>query len=202
MSTVQLELESQEVGIHGAVGTTVILGFGLGWAVVNAALNPAVDRVIAVERDPDVIGLSDVSGVFDGLSPDTRAKIEIRQADAFEFEPDGPVDTLIADIWPDWQAHRVYEDMLILQSQIGADRVHFWGQEMTIWRRAIKRFGPDVPFDWTAIRRTVSEELELPLILPDWPDYPERILRLLQRCSGEELSDAYGPEASLTLPGS
>jgi len=192
MSTVQLELDSQEIGIAGAVGTTVVFGFGLGWATVNAALNPAVERVIAVERDPEIIALSEVSGVFDGLSPEVRGKIEIRQGDAFDFAPERSVDTMLADIWPDWLDPAVCRDVVRLQHRVGAARVHFWGQEATIWRAAVARFGPTAPFDWPAIRATVAEDLGLPLILPDWPDYPEMILRCVQRAAPAEVAAAAG----------
>lgn len=52
------------------------------------------------------------------------------------------------------------------------------------------RFGPTAPFDWPAIRRTVGEDLALPLILPDWPDYPDKILKILRRFSYSELIES------------
>lgn len=188
MSTVKSELDSQAIGICGAVGTTVVLGFGLGWAVANIALNPAVDRVIAVERDPEILGLAEISGVFAGLAPDIRSKIELREADAFSFVPDMPVDTLVADIWPDWLEDRVHRDTIAIQRRIAARRVHFWGQEMAIWRQAVRRFGPDAPFDWAAVRQVAEQDMDLPLILPDWPDYPEKILMGLRRSAYDEMA--------------
>jgi hypothetical protein len=190
MSTLSMELESQEIGIAGAVGTTVILGLGLGWALLNTALRPSVDRVVVVERDPETIGLAEVSGLFDTVAPAVRAKVEIVEADAFSYSPDGPVDTLLADIWPDWQHPEVVSDMRRLHAGIGGERVHFWGQEIAIWRSAVARFGPTAPFDWPAIRRTVSEDMALPLILPDWPDYPDKILKILRRFSYSELIES------------
>lgn len=190
MSTSRLEIESQEIGIAGAVGTTVVLGLGLGWAALNAALRPEVGRVVVVERDRDTIGLAEVSGLFDGVDPAVCAKIEFHACDAFAYAPDGPVDTLLADIWPDWQEPRVMRDASAINERVGAARVHVWGQEIFLWRHAVARNGPATPFDWPAIRRAVTEDIRLPLILPDWPDYPERILRCLRRCAPGELAAA------------
>ena len=52
MSLVPMEVESQEIGIAAAHGHTAVLGLGMGWCAANVALNPAVDRVTVVERDP------------------------------------------------------------------------------------------------------------------------------------------------------
>lgn len=190
MSTTLMERESQEIGIHGATGTTLMLGLGLGWAALNTMMNPSVTRLIVVERDAEVIALSARSGVFAGLSPDQTARLEIVAGDAFTFVPDGPIDTLLADIWPSWLDTVVVEEMRAVQKRINAARVHFWGQEAAIWRAAATRFGPLAPFDWEAIRTVVADDIALPLILPDWDDYPQKIVDCLRRYGTPEIQSA------------
>jgi hypothetical protein len=185
-----MEPESQEIGIHGATGTALMLGLGLGWAALNTMMNPSVTRLIVVERDAEVIALSARSGVFAGLSPDQRARLEIVAGDAFTFVPDGPIDTLLADIRPTWLDPMVVEEMRALQTRINAARVHFWGQEAAIWRAAAARFGPQAPFDWEAIRTVVADDIALPLILPDWDDYPQKIVDCLRRYGTPEIQSA------------
>ncbi|MEO9133070.1 MAG: hypothetical protein ABI240_17930, partial [Sphingomonas sp.] len=99
MSIVPMEVESQEIGIAAAHGHTVVLGLGMGWCAANVALNPAVTRVTVVERDADVIALIGELGIFEQLPAEARAKIDMVQADAFDWAPDTCVDSLQADIW-------------------------------------------------------------------------------------------------------
>src|SRR5205085_6821662 len=72
MSIVPMEIESQEIGIAAAHGHTVVLGLGMGWCAANVALNPAVERVTVVERDPDVLALVDALDVFGQLPQAAR----------------------------------------------------------------------------------------------------------------------------------
>jgi hypothetical protein len=180
MSTTAFEIESQTIGLEAAYGTTVIFGFGMGWLAVNVALRDAVERVIVVERNPTIIEISKKSGVFDGLPPEALKKIEIVQGDALEWRPDGPVDTLQADIWPRMFDHSLLPDVQRMAENVRPKALYFWGQEPEFYRHAVEMHGPEVELDWPMIRHIVEERIQLPLILPDWPDYPERIMKCIR----------------------
>lgn len=171
------EIESQEIGLSGACGHTLVFGLGMGWLAANAALRPEVERVSVVERDPAIIALVRASGVFEQLPEPARRKIGIVQADALDWVPSTPVDSLQADIWLTLAEDGKLDAVRRMQRNVGARRVYFWGQEMEIWRHACRRAG-GVPetLDWTTLRDIVEADLQLPLIVPDWPDYPEKIV--------------------------
>jgi hypothetical protein len=176
MSTTPSEIESQEIGQAGAHGHTVVLGLGLGWQAANAALKPEVRHVTVVERDPAILALIEDQGVLAQLPPDARDKIEIVMADANFWRPATPVDTLLADIWEKTDGEHRVEDYQRMHANIGARSVYFWGQEVQIWRAAIRRMGPDPALDWPLVRAIIAEDFHLPLIVPDWPDYPQKIV--------------------------
>ncbi|WP_448187560.1 hypothetical protein [Azospirillum sp. sgz301742] len=167
MSMTPMETESQEIGCRLATGHTVIMGMGMGWAAANSATQPAVTRVTVVERDPEVIGMIRNTGIFQQLPPDTAAKIEVVEGDALEWVPDAPVDTLLADIWLPLNGDDRVEQVRRMHANTGAARVYFWGQEMVIARRA--RDTGRVLDDATVA--AIVDELGLPLIGPEWPDY-------------------------------
>lgn len=165
MSIVPMEIESQDTGIAAAHGYTVVLGLGMGWAAANVALNPAVDRVTVVERDPDVIALIAEQGIFDQLPGDARDKITIVRADAFDWRPDGPVDSLQADIWAKVVEPGKWDDVHRLQAGIGAASLYFWGQEMELYRLACREAGAR-PAEFTdADVRRLAAQTGLPLVL-------------------------------------
>lgn len=176
MALLPSEIESQEIGLSGATGHTLVLGLGMGWLAANAALRPEVERVSVVERDPDVIALVQASGVFEQLPVPARSKISIIQADALDWVPGEPIDSLQADIWLTLAEEGKLEAVRRMQQNIQARRIYFWGQEMEIWRHACRRAGcvPDA-LDWPTLRRIVEEDMQLPLILPDSGDYPQKI---------------------------
>jgi hypothetical protein len=138
MSIVPMEIESQEIGIAAAHGHTVVLGLGMGWCAANVALNPAVDRVTVIERDPDIIGLIGAIGVFDQLPETARAKIELVQGDALSWRPDARVDSLHADIWAKLVEPGKWDDVRRIQDNLCAGSIYFWGQEMELWRLACR----------------------------------------------------------------
>lgn len=195
MSTTAFEIESQMIGLEAAYGTTVIFGFGMGWLAVNVALRDEVERVIVVERNPAIIELSEISGVFDGLPPEVRKKIEIVQGDALEWRPDGPVDTLQADIWPRMFDHSLLPDVRRMAENVQPKALYYWGQEPEFHRHALEMHGPGVELDWPMIRHIVEERIRLPLILPDWPDYPERIMACIRHFGPAAAHHAMGVAA-------
>jgi hypothetical protein len=176
MSIVPMEVESQEIGIASARGHTVVLGLGMGWCAANVALNPAVDRVTVVERDRQVIALIDALGILDQLPPEARRKIRIVEADALDWRPDAPVDSVQADIWAKVVEPQKWDDVRRVQDNIGAASLYFWGQEMELWRLACRDLGA-VPtsLDQGTITRLIGAT-NLPLVCPDWPEYGNRIL--------------------------
>lgn len=175
MSIVPMEIESQEIGIAAARGHTVVLGLGMGWCAANVALNPAVERVTVVERDPDIVALNDQIGPFGQLPAAARAKIELVRADALRWRPDGRVDSLQADIWAKFVEPRKWDDVRRMQDNIGAGSIYFWGQEMELWRLACRARG-GVP------ERLEAGELEalatatgLPLVLGEEAGHAARV---------------------------
>jgi hypothetical protein len=175
MSMTPSEIESQDIGLRAAHGHTVVLGFGLGWLAANAALRNEVDHVTVVERDPEIIAMIEATGVLEQLPEAARRKLEVVQGDALTWRPSAPVDTLQADIWERFIEDGKLGDVRIMQENIGAKAVYFWGQEMEMWRFACRREEPNQKLTWPMIRSIAETEMGLPLILPDWPDYPEKI---------------------------
>jgi len=177
MAMLPSEIESQEVGLSGASGHTLVFGLGMGWLAANAALLPEVERVSVVERDPDIIALAHSSGVFEQLPEAARRKLDIIQADAFDWVPSAPVDNMQADIWLTLAEDGKLAAVRRMQRNVGARRLYFWGQELEIWRHACRRArGIPATLDWETLRDIIHTDLQLPLIVPDWPDYPQRIV--------------------------
>lgn len=177
MSMTPMEIESQELGCQFAVGDTVVMGLGMGWAAANAALRPEVTRVTVVEKDPEIRDIVSRLGVFAQLPPEAAAKIAVVAGDAYEYRPDRPADTLLADIWrPLFGAERDTE-VRRMRDNCGASLVYFWGQEMVIADRARKA---GKPVDAGMVAEIVAE-MDLPLIGPDLPDYPDLIARAAAR---------------------
>ena len=175
MSMVPMEIESQEIGIKAARGHTVVLGLGMGWCAANVALNPAVEHVTVVERDPEVVALVEALGIFDQLPDAARAKIELVRGDALDWRPAGPIDSLQADIWAKFVEPGKWADVRRMQDNIGAASLYFWGQELELWRLACRarRAVPDL-FERQELADCVDAS-GLPLILDNAQDYPRRI---------------------------
>jgi hypothetical protein len=175
MSLTPWEIESQAIGIAAAQGHTVVLGLGMGWQAANVARNAAVEAVTVVERNADVIALIEGQRIFEQLPPPIRSKITVVQADAHLWQPSLHVDTLLADIWEKTFGDQRIADIQRLQGNIRATRLYAWGQEIELWRCARRR--AHEALDWPLLRAIVAEDFDLPLILPDWPDYPAKIAK-------------------------
>lgn len=175
MSLSPHEIESQEPGCCCASGHTVIMGLGMGWVAVNAALNPKVTRVTVVELDQHVIELIAATGVIEQLPPGIASKIEIVQADALEWQPSGPVDFLYADIWRPVADTAALGDTQRMQTNVKAREVYFWGQELRLYCAAQQRFGTQTAFTTTQLTVCAAEDLQLPLLLPWGETYGKRI---------------------------
>lgn len=182
MSLSPHEIESQEPGCHYARGHTVVMGLGMGWVAVNIALNPKVERVTVIERDPEVIELFGESRALDGLPAEVVDKIRIVPADALEWRPDEAVDFLYADIWRCLEEPQTLGDVRRMQANVRAGVIYFWGQELAIHTLAAKR--PEACADsseWAeAVRHCVTDTINLPLLLPDDFDYPGTIAEVVR----------------------
>ena len=183
MSLSPKEIESQELACRYARGHTVVMGLGLGWVAVNTALRSTVQHVTVVERDPEVIALLDLSGALEGLAPEVREKLDIVQADALEWRPDDHVDFLHADIWRDLAEPQVLDDVRLMQANVRADTIYYWGQELTIYAEAKKLLGTDEgrEVDGQLIERCVSESIGLPLLIPPDLDYAAMVRAVIQQ---------------------
>ncbi|KAA0598917.1 hypothetical protein FZ942_06335 [Azospirillum lipoferum] len=173
MSMTPMEIESQEIGVRAATGHTVVMGMGMGWATVNAALRPEVTRVTLVELDPDVIEVNRRIGLFDQLPAEVVAKIDIVNGDALDYRSDEPADTLMTDIWLPINGDERMEQSRVMARNTGARRVYVWGQELAIARRA-RALGLELTHGTVA---RIVAEFDLPLIGPERPDYPALIAR-------------------------
>jgi hypothetical protein len=176
MSMTPSEIESQVIGLQQAHGHTVVVGLGMGWLAANAALRTEVEHVTVVERNPSVIALIEATGIFQQLPQEARQKLEIVQEDALSWRPSTTVDTIQADIWERFVEDQKLDDIRRMQDNIGAKAIYFWGQEMEIWRFANRRAGTNPTLDWPLLREIVESDIRLPLILPEWPDYPQKII--------------------------
>ncbi|MCS4291911.1 hypothetical protein M2375_000106 [Comamonas sp. BIGb0152] len=134
MSLSPFEIESQELACRHAHGHTVVMGLGMGWVTANIALNPAVERVTVVERDPEVIALFQHMQVLEGLPPEAAAKIHIEQADALQWRPapQQVVDWLYADIWLRLAEPQALAEVQQMQAHVQATQLYFWGQEWVL----------------------------------------------------------------------
>lgn len=180
MSLFPHEIESQELACRNARGYTVVMGLGMGWVAINAALNSAVRKVTVVECDADVIALFDLSEALEGLPEAIRTKIRVEQADALCWRPDEPVDFLYADIWRDIQDPAALADVRHMQANVHAASVYFWGQELLIRALAACRVDASASAgEWTQAIRQAMQTLGLPLL--DAPDYPALVARAAAR---------------------
>jgi hypothetical protein len=172
MSLTPLEFESQGVGVSLAQGHVAILGLGLGWAAAECALNPAVRAVTVVERDPEVVALHAQLGLFARLPNGCGDKIRVVAADAFDWQPESPVDLLLPDIWlPLVSTEDRVAEVHRMQANAGAKAIHFWGQELEIARHAI---AAGRALDHAGIAATIAG-FGLPLVGLETPDYATRI---------------------------
>lgn len=175
MSLTAHEIESQEPACLFAKGHTVIMGLGMGWIALNAAMNPQVRKITVVELDQDVISLFNETGVLQQIAPEIQAKISIVQANALNWLPAGPVDFLFADIWRTLVEPDTLAEVSLMQSHVHAESVYFWGQELWLYTAFHRLFGPQAPISREGIELCVEREFKLPLLLPWDTEYLSQI---------------------------
>jgi hypothetical protein len=198
MSLTPHEIESQEPACRYARGHTVVMGLGMGWIALNVALNPAVDRVTIVERDPQMIAFFQAIEVLAQVAPDVQSKIHLVEADALAWLPEQPVDFLFADIWRNLGETNALAEVRRMQRQVQAETVYYWGQELQLFVEYRRRFGAQAPLQRQRLEACVAAAMRLPLLLPWEMDYPELIRRAVENrlSRGLPLEDAARPAAS------
>jgi hypothetical protein len=127
MSLTRMEIESQMMHIAAAKGHTVVAGLGMGFFLFNVIRKPEVTKVTLLESDPEVIQLLD--RISDWSKWPGYEKIEIVMGDACEFKPFDPVDFMFVDIWARLGADEALPLTQIIQKNVQAASVGFWGQE-------------------------------------------------------------------------
>lgn len=102
MSDTPMEMESNSEVVRKAQGTVLISGLDLGIVAHSIALKPEVERVHVLELSPEVISL---------VGPHVSKKIEITNADCFEYKPakDERYDFVYHDIWDDISTDNLQE---------------------------------------------------------------------------------------------
>ncbi|HEY4115094.1 MAG TPA: hypothetical protein VGM17_13655 [Rhizomicrobium sp.] len=199
MSLSPIEIEAQETGIRAAHGHTAVLGLGMGWVAANVALRPKVTQVTIIERDADVVAFVTSQAVFEQLPREARSKIDIVEADALQWQPNGAVDVVHADIWQPLIEPRKLDDVRRMHANIGARQIYFWGQETEIWRAACRRSANHHELDSALLADIVADQLRLPLILSERPDYAGRIRAGARWWGGH--NDDWWADANIPEPG-
>jgi hypothetical protein len=126
MSLSPVEIESLAPHTTRMRGHVVIAGLGMGLALYNALLRPAVQRVTVVERDPEVIALFDAIRDPDWPSAD---RFTIERADALMWRSPASVDYLYADIWDKLGAPEAAADTRAMCRNLRPKSAGYWGME-------------------------------------------------------------------------
>ena len=123
-------------------GHVVIAGLGMGLALYNALLRPAVRRVTVLECDPEVIVLF---GKITGPGWPARDRFAIEQIDARAWRSSEPVDYLYADIWDKLGAAEAATDTRELCRNLRPKSAGYWGMEANfVSFLAANRYRPPV----------------------------------------------------------
>ncbi len=169
MSLTPVEIESQMPHLAAAKGVVVVCGLGLGVMAYAVSALRAVDTLIVVERDPEIIAAFRQFTDFETWPQ--RSKIELVQCDAREFRRDG-VDFLYADIWPYYRMDCMIEDMKAMHRNVPAPACGYWGQELDMVDAALAQ-GVALEDFSAAHVQAFADAHGLPLIGLEEPRYPE-----------------------------
>lgn len=172
MSLSPMEIESQLPHLAAGRGTVAVCGLGMGLMAYALAHRPAVDRVVVIERDPEVL---EVFKQFSGYDDWTvRDRVDIVLSDAMApglGDSIGPVDVLYADIWPYLRMDCMVPDMQRILKAIPAPVCGYWGQELDMVDWAESQ--GVAPQDFAAEHVTAfSQTHGLPLLGLEEPTYP------------------------------
>ena len=132
MSTLPMEVESNAPHAAAAKGSVVIMGAGMGLTLFNILKMQGTSKVVVVERDPLVIQLLHKSAEIENW--EGFEKLAFVNSDALQFVPQEQVDYLYVDIWDGLGNQEALSQMQKIQSNIKADLVSWWGQEIQFLR--------------------------------------------------------------------
>lgn len=144
MSSSLMEQESHAFHVHQARGVVIVAGLGMGMYAYAASLKPEVERVVVVERAPEVIAVvREAAGL--ALWPG-REKVTILEADALGLELPAHVeaatggrrpDYFYADIWPTCGAAEAPAETARMVRALCPEAAGWWGQELSfgLWCR-------------------------------------------------------------------
>ena len=125
MSLSPVEIESLAPHVAHMRGHVVIAGLGMGLALYNALLRPAVRQITVLECDSEVITL--FAAITDAWPESSR--FAIQRADAREWRSPVPVDFLYADIWDEVGAPEAAADTRIMCRNLRPKSAGYWGME-------------------------------------------------------------------------
>ena len=170
MSLSPVEIESLAPHVPRMRGHVVIAGLGMGLALYNALLRPAVLRITVLERDPEVIALF---GKIIGPDWPAPNRFAIEPVDARTWRPSEPVDYLYADIWDKLGAPESVADTRAMCRNLRPKSAGFWGMEANfVSFLAAHRYRPPV----TRVQfRTWARDLGLPIAAYDNSAWRARI---------------------------
>ena len=182
MSICPHELESQELGCRYAYGETIVMGLGMGWIAINAALNKNVSKVKVIELDTEVIDLYNNCGATVGVPEEALDKIEIIHADAKEWRnEEGKTDFLYIDIWKHLVEPQTLDDVRMMQIHLNAEQIYFWGQELCLYNEMKEADFSDDEITNDTLRFLIENTLELPILIPDDIDYASLVKKAVQQ---------------------
>ena len=148
MSTGLMEQESHAYHVHAARGLVVAAGLGMGMYAFAASLKPDVERVVVVERRPEVVAVMKAAAGFETWPG--RDKVTIVAADALDPHLASHLqvatggrspDYLFADIWPTWSAPQAPREAAAMVRALRPEAAGWWGQELSfgMWCRGRTR---------------------------------------------------------------
>ena len=142
MSTGVMEQESHAFHVDQARGLVVAAGFGMGMFAFAACAKPEVERVVVVERTPEVMELTRKAARMDEWPGGDKLKIVHADALASDLPERIQVDArqpdyLFADIWPKCAAPRAPEETAAMVAALRPKAAGWWGQELSfaLWCR-------------------------------------------------------------------
>ena len=126
MSLSPVEIESLAPHVAHMRGHVVIAGLGMGLALYNALLRPAVRQITVLELDSEVIAL--LAAI---MRPDMAGsgRFSIEQVDARDWRTTESVDFLYADIWDKIGALEAAADTRIMCRNMRPKSTGYWGME-------------------------------------------------------------------------
>ena len=126
MSLSPVEIESLAPHVAHMRGHVVIAGLGMGLALYNALLRPAVRQITVLELDSEVIALFAAI-----IRPDMAesGRFSIEQVDARDWRTTESVDFLYADIWDKIGALEAAANTRIMCRNMRPKSAGYWGME-------------------------------------------------------------------------